>query len=288
MKPLRTRLLESQRSLNLPWEVLERDYLLSWILAAIAEVDELKETLVFKGGTCLKKCYFKNYRFSEDLDFTAIGKFPSGKLLYELMQRMCTNAIKLIDPYAPMDIICEVYQPAKPHPRGQEAFNIRTKFPWHRKPQTNIIVEITVDEEIIKPVILKPILHEHDEIFSASILTYSLEEIIAEKLRAILQNIKNLEKRGWARSRARDYYDLWNILKVYKDQLNLQNFESFLRQKCSTRDVNFENHNSFFYPKLLEIVEKTWEQWLGTLVSELPPYQQVIEELKQQIEDLLP
>lgn len=288
MKPLRTRLLESQKSLNLPWEVLERDYLLSWILAAIAEVDELKETLVFKGGTCLKKCYFKNYRFSEDLDFTAIGQLPSGKLLHELMQKMCANAIKLMNQYAPMDIICEVYQPAKPHPRGQEAFNIRAQFPWHRKPQTNIMVEITVDEEIIKPVILKSILHEYDEDFSASILTYSLEEIIAEKLRAILQNIKNLEKRGWARSRARDYYDLWNILKVYKDQLCLQDFDSFLRQKCSTRDVNFENYNSFFYPKLLEIVEKTWEQWLGTLVPNLPSYQQVIAELKQQIEDLLP
>lgn len=25
---------------------------------------------MFKGGTCLKKCYFETYRFSEDLDFT--------------------------------------------------------------------------------------------------------------------------------------------------------------------------------------------------------------------------
>ena len=27
-------------------------------------------TQVFKGGTCIKKCYFETYRFSEDLDFT--------------------------------------------------------------------------------------------------------------------------------------------------------------------------------------------------------------------------
>jgi len=32
--------------------------------------DELAESWVFKGGTCLKKCYFETYRFSEDLDFT--------------------------------------------------------------------------------------------------------------------------------------------------------------------------------------------------------------------------
>jgi predicted nucleotidyltransferase component of viral defense system len=29
--------------------------------------------LVFKGGTCLRKFYFDGYRFSEDLDFTAVA-----------------------------------------------------------------------------------------------------------------------------------------------------------------------------------------------------------------------
>ena len=67
MKPLRTRLQEARQRHGLPWEVLERDYLLSWILAGIQRVDVLKGTLVFKGGTALKKCFFGDYRFSEDL-----------------------------------------------------------------------------------------------------------------------------------------------------------------------------------------------------------------------------
>lgn len=67
MKPLRTRLQEARKRLGLPWEVLERDYLLSWILAGIGQVASLRDTLVFKGGTALKKCYFGgDYRFSED------------------------------------------------------------------------------------------------------------------------------------------------------------------------------------------------------------------------------
>ena len=33
MKPLRTRLQEARKRLGIPWEVLERDYLLSWVLA---------------------------------------------------------------------------------------------------------------------------------------------------------------------------------------------------------------------------------------------------------------
>jgi len=79
MKPLRNRLQEARKRLGLPWEVLERDYLLSWVLASIGKVEVLRDTLVFKGGTALKKCYFGNYRFSEDLDFSAVGDVPTGE-----------------------------------------------------------------------------------------------------------------------------------------------------------------------------------------------------------------
>jgi Nucleotidyl transferase AbiEii toxin, Type IV TA system len=79
MKPLRTRLQQARRRLEIPWEVLERDYLLSWILAGIGQVEALRETLIFKGGTALKKCYFGDYRFSEDLDFSGLPGTPTGK-----------------------------------------------------------------------------------------------------------------------------------------------------------------------------------------------------------------
>lgn len=50
--------------------VVEKDYVLGWLLAAVNANDILSNSWVFKGGTCLKKCYFETYRFSEDLDFT--------------------------------------------------------------------------------------------------------------------------------------------------------------------------------------------------------------------------
>ena len=33
-------------------------------------------TWVFKGGTCLRKCYYETFRFSEDLDFTIVNGGP--------------------------------------------------------------------------------------------------------------------------------------------------------------------------------------------------------------------
>ena len=51
--------------------VIDKDWMLGHFIAAIFNEPELKETLIFKGGTCLKKCWFEEYRFSEDLDFTS-------------------------------------------------------------------------------------------------------------------------------------------------------------------------------------------------------------------------
>ena len=56
--------------LQLQAHVVEKDYALGWFLAGIAAHPEIGPSWVFKGGTCLKKCFFETYRFSEDLDFT--------------------------------------------------------------------------------------------------------------------------------------------------------------------------------------------------------------------------
>lgn len=286
MKPLRIRLQEARKRLGLPWEVLERDYLLSWILAGIHQAASLRDTLVFKGGTALKKCWFGDYRFSEDLDFTASGPAPTGTAMDSAMQEACGRAVQLLDPYAPVEIVCERHVERDPHPWGQEAFDIRARFPWHRQPQTNIMVETAMDEKILRPTVRRSVLHDYGEPFKVQVAAYSLEEIVAEKLRAILQHLRLLERRGWVRSRARDYYDLWRILGAYRDRLDLSDFPAFLREKCALKGVAFSGPESFFPEAMLLIVEKTWKQWLGPLVPELPPYKTVIEDLRPQVAEL--
>jgi len=284
--PLRNRLLEARKRLKLPWEVLERDYLLSWILAGIAQTEALKETLVFKGGTALKKCYFGDYRFSEDLDFSAVGSFPTGEAMQSAMEETCGRAVKLVDPYAPVGISCERYTERDPHPGGQEAFTVRARLPWQPASHTRIRVEITVDEKVLKPCSKRTVLHGYGEPLQASILAYSLEEIMAEKLRSILQHVEALKERGWSRSRARDYYDLWRILGTYRDRLDLSDFPSFLRRKCAVRGVAFTGPESFFPEPLLSGIEDSWDLGLGSLVPQLPPFGKVMDELRPQIASL--
>ena len=59
----------------IPEAVLERDYCLSWFLVGLSQ-SSLREILLFKGGTAIKKCYIADYRFSEDLDFTFAKEVP--------------------------------------------------------------------------------------------------------------------------------------------------------------------------------------------------------------------
>jgi predicted nucleotidyltransferase component of viral defense system len=66
----RAEILAASTDLGLEPRVVEKDYVLGWLLAGIYAHEALAPAWVFKGGTCLKKCFFETYRFSEDLDFT--------------------------------------------------------------------------------------------------------------------------------------------------------------------------------------------------------------------------
>ena len=288
MRPLCTRLQEARQRLGIPWEVLERDYLLSWVLAGIGQVPALHDSLVFKGGTALKKCYFGDYRFSEDLDFSGLGGIPTGAEMERLVREACNASVRMLDEYAPVEIVSERYTEREPHPGGQEAFTIRARFPWQTQPQTRVMIEATVDERVLWPVEKRGIIHEYGEPLEADVQVYSLEEVVAEKLRAILQQADMFERRGWSRSRARDYYDLWRVLGTFGDRLDLTGFDSLLREKCAVRSVAFDGPEDFFRDSMLAYVEGSWDQWLGPLVPELPSFETVINGLRPQVAALIP
>ncbi len=63
---------------------VEKDYVLTWVLFGISQNQLLSKALVFKGGTALKKIFFEDYRFSEDLDFTLLDeKISNEEILKE-------------------------------------------------------------------------------------------------------------------------------------------------------------------------------------------------------------
>lgn len=282
---LRERLEQARDKSNVKWDIIEQDYVLSWILFGISQIDALKNTLVFKGGTALKKCYFDDYRFSQDLDFSVQGEYPFGDKLKGLIEEACfLSENHLQNNLVNVQFKSERYTEKSPHPGRQEAFTILARLPWHREFYTRVMVEITLEEKVLLAPVKRPILHGYDESIHTDILTYRLEEIIAEKIRAILQFAKKLFERGWGRSRVRDYYDLWRIFSSYESSINTRLLPTLMIEKCQAKDIEFTSIESLFTPKLIEIVETDWEKWLSMTVPQLPDVQVVIQELKKKLE----
>ena len=242
---------------------------------------------MFKGGSCLKKCYFGEYRFSEDLDFTTLEGAPQGQALEDAFSRVCRQAEGLLKSVGEVRLICTRYEEKQAHPHGQEAFVIRGQLPWHSGPLTKMMIEITTGEAVLCQPLERPLLHEYGEEVSGSLAVYDLKEIIAEKLRAVLQQVAKLEQRGWIRPRPRDYYDLWRILNTYAELREIPDFSTFLHAKCTPKGVDFTGPESFFPETMMKSIEHVWASWMGPLVVGLPEWATVRDELYPMIRQLV-
>lgn len=285
---LRRTLETYQRQTKASWNLIEQDYLLSWVLKGIASIPELYNHLVFKGGTCLRKCYFGDYRFSQDGDFSVQGEYPKGAYLEELLNKACEKVSEIQEEHnIYIRFSCLRYEEKRPHPGNQEAFTIAAQYPWHREPLTRVMIEVTSSERVILPPVVKTIIHPYESFFEARMQVYALEEIIAEKIRALLQFSKKLHERGWGRSRARDYYDLWRIITNYKTHLNYDIIPDVVREKCANKEIDFISIDELFSPILMRDLESSWSIWVKPLVVlDLPNVGIVIDNLKHELQDI--
>jgi uncharacterized protein len=287
MTSLQKRLFALSRSLGVSLTTLEKDVALGALLAAIAADPRLARTLVFKGGTALKRLYFGDaYRFSEDLDFSAIDALRGANLTAALGQARA-HAVEALSTEGPFDATLEPLRVRDAHPRGQDAFVIRFRFPWQRNALCAIKVEVTHDEPVLLPPERRPILPGSGLAPAGSLLAYPLEEVVSEKLRALLQTDARLAARGWSRPRARDYFDLWKILTAFAGDVDPATVRRILPAKCAHRDVSFTGTASFFTDRLRHEARRRWVESLADLVPELPPVERVLDELPPLVERLL-
>ena len=72
-------------------DIIEKDYVIGWILWGIGSDPDVGPKWAFKGGTCIKKCYIETYRFSEDLDFTVL---PGGPIKLKEISSILDRILK--------------------------------------------------------------------------------------------------------------------------------------------------------------------------------------------------
>ncbi len=288
MKPLRGRIEQAAHAGRLPQPVIEKDYALSYLLAGVAGHPALADTLIFKGGTALKKLFFGEYRVSEDLDFSTRVGAPKGNRLEASLREAATGALNLLTGQGPFSLEFERYLEREPHPQGQEAFIIRLKFPWHPGPMCRIKLEVSHDEPVLLAPERRTLIHGYGEDLAIKVSCYALEEIVAEKLRTLLQTQRKLLERGWNRPRARDYYDLWRILEAYGEQLDPGTINRLLIRKCEHRGVAFSGIDDFFGKELIAESRRHWQANLGQFVDQLPPCETVLMRLRELMQKIRP
>ena len=220
--------MEEAKKHNLPPNTIEKDYVLNWILAGISESKQLKDDWIFKGGTCLKKCYFETYRFSEDLDFTVINMQHRNP---EYLKTVFEEIAEWIYEQAGLELPAEEMKfESYKNPRGELSIQgkIAYKGPMQRRGSNSTIkLDLCWDEILVEPPIMKIIYHPYSDVaFNFQAKTYCIEEIFAEKLRALVE-----------RMRPRDLYDIVHLFDDPRWAPNHERVLAALRKKCAFKKV---------------------------------------------------
>ena len=199
-------ILEAASSFSLLPNIVEKDYVLGWILAGINAHEELAESWVFKGGTCLKKCYFETYRFSEDLDFTLRDE---SHLDEEFLRPVFEEVVAWVTEQSGLNIPADqlefdIYDNPRGRPNCQGKIAYRGPVSPTSGGWPKIKLDLTADERLVLPSVRREVFHPYTDRPEGGIWAncYAYEEAFGEKLRALGE-----------RTRPRDLYDVVNLYR---------------------------------------------------------------------------
>ena len=242
------------------WAIIEKDYFLTLLLEGIANNPCLKDVLVFKGGTVLRKIYFKKYRYSEDLDFT---------LKKSLTEKEIKIALDDIFKYLKKEYNAD-FQIKSLYSR--KWFNdIKVQFIGVKGGKNIITLDLMFDEIIVDNIKEKSVLNPYYK-KNFLIPVYSLDEILAEKLRSLLQ-----------RTRVRDYYNIWYILTNAKNKINNKKVKEIFIKKVKYKKLSFSNKNQLINPYKIEQARAYYERQISHQIKNPPSFDKLIKELEQLI-----
>lgn len=241
-------------------EVVEKDYCLSWFLYGMVQ-SPLHEVLVLKGGTALRKGYFPEYRFSEDLDYTGTATIEAA-LLREGLERAAILSSQASGMRFELAVLEQVRMEVK-----TPAWQARVAFVGPRgqvRLPARIRLDITTFEQILLPPASQPLLHPYPDECATQLSIYALEEIFAEKARTILQ-------RGYPR----DVYDVWYLLQHLPEPVDVVALRELFARKCAYKGVAYTGIGQIEEILATKQTALHWSRSLGLQIQDLPPWDTV-------------
>jgi len=227
---------------GVPAGTLEKDFAITVILSIISGFDGIDKA-VFKGGTALKKAYFAETRFSEDLDFTCAEDISSD--LYDLLTEEIVNTQVS-------------FTGVKKEKTVAQSRGFSVKYDDFNGHPNSVKIDLSIRENVLNGTENRQIIHFYDGVEPNVfyIPTMSLKEIVAEKIRAITYA-----------HRPRHLYDMWYLIGK-----NIAIDPNLVNSKLALYDEQFE------LEKLKEgitLMEENWKRDLRHLMPSVPPFDDV-------------
>lgn len=244
-------------ALGLEPRVIDHDYVLGCYLCFLGTQSTVQKKWLFKGGTALRKCYFEEYRFSEDLDFTVLGIISVENLRNILhsanIAMQDAIGIRTDERDIVVDIIEDDY--------GKESYEARIYYfgPWnYGGSPRSIRIHTNRDESLVFPTNMLSVFHKYSdrgELPPATIQVYCLEEMMAEKLRAYSGQRKQ--------AIPHDIFDLYHLSRKVD---SVEKVVKAFPQKCQAKGISL---NAIDLDKVIarkSEYENNWRQGLEYLI----------------------
>jgi predicted nucleotidyltransferase component of viral defense system len=269
----RTEILEFAKILGLRADIVEKDYVLGWLLSAINRHPSIKDQWIFKGGTCLKKCYFETYRFSEDLDFTLRDpSHISEEFLRPVFEEISSSLYEVSGIEVPANAIAfDVFT----NSRGKTSVQGKVGYigPLRiRGTVPRIKLDLSNDEALILAPQKQRVFHPYtdDPPEGLTAYCYSFEEVFAEKTRALAE-----------RARPRDLYDVIHLYRRIDLLTNKELFFSTLQRKCEFKGIGIPTFVDIEQHTKRTELNSEWDNMLAHQLEELPPLEHFWKELPE-------
>lgn len=242
---------------KIPQGVIYKDYVITVILEKISKLSYY-DSLVFKGGTCIKKIYFQETRFSVDIDFTCINGKVSEMIQNDLKDDLEKKVVKDIT----FDEIVE-------NGLWEDSVSYKVKYKDLNDHPNSVKVDLSLRESpVLEPEkrdILNP---DYTHISDFHLFVFSLKEILAEKIRAV-----------FTREAARDVFDVWFLLKKGVEiDLDLVD-----KKMSIYENIEFEKDR---FIDGIEAKRDDWKRDLRTLLPESPSFDNVKKEIRYALDDI--
>ena len=263
----RTDLNDRVREWSLRDDVVEKDYVIGWVLWGIGSDPQLSSRWAFKGGTCLKKCYIETYRFSEDLDFTVL---PGGLIGPGDLTPVLKATLDRV--YAESGIDFSGREPSiRWRPDGSSVEGrIYYRGPRGAPMVASLKLDLTASETVVRPTVLREINHQYPDALPApgTVRCYGFEEVFAEKMRAMGQ-----------RSRPRDLYDIINLFRRVDFLPHSDLVRSVYEEKCRSKELPVFDFGMLESSPFRVELESEWANMLAHQLPALPPFEEFWSEL---------